>query len=110
MDVARIAGFVVLGLALLTWGLLGAPLYLLALIAAFPLVTLLLPRGAGAAAATNLARRLYDRRAWQRDWDAGYLPDEDDREAIPPDLLPEDPHEARGWHRTLRGIRRLPEG
>lgn len=121
MDVARLAGFVVLGAALGTWGFLGAPLSLLILIGAFPLITLLLPGGAGAAAASNLARKLYDRPAWEKGWDRGYLSEDEDgrparrrdrrrpREDVPPDLFPDDPEESRAWLRTLREIRELRE-
>lgn len=120
MDAARIAGFLILGLTLGTAALLGAPLLLLLLIGAVPVATLFLPDGVGAAAATNLARRIYDRQGWEAGWDRRYLPEredrgrrgtgspEPDRAEVEPDLFPEDLGESKAWLRTLAEIRRLP--
>lgn len=93
----RIAGMVVLALILLIAARLGAPLALLLLVAGANLATLFLPGGAGAKAAGNLARRLYDRSSWESTWSDGYLPGEKEAPARDP------------WERTLEEIRALPE-
>jgi hypothetical protein len=122
MDAARAAGFLILGLSLAAAGFLGAPLHLLLLIGAVPVATLFLPGGVGAAAAANLAQKLYDREAWEADWDKRYLPQgQGDRRTparsgrredgdVEPDLFPDDLRETKAWLRTLATIRHLPEG
>lgn len=105
--VGRVAGSVVLGLLLLTAAGLGAPPSLLLFVAGANLATLLLPGGTGAKAAGNLARRLYDRRGWERDWSEGYLP-QGERARNVPSGRP-DPRLPRGFGETLEEIRSLPE-
>src|SRR5207249_4710503 len=126
MSASRVAGLVMLAVVLLMAGLLGAPLVMLGWvalvvggIAAIPLV---LRGGVGAQAATNLARKLYDRRGWETGWSRNYLPEPKGgpparlrsrrRRAatdlvVPPDLLPEDVEESKAWLRTLDSIRGL---
>lgn len=116
IEPGHIAGTVLLGLLLGAAWLMGAPVPMLASIAALVAViaaTMPLP-GVGARAFSALARKLYDHAAWEERWanepHGGPERTRDrTKEDLPPELLPPDLEGSKAWLRTLADIRGLPE-
>lgn len=118
MEPGHIAGTIMLGLLLGAAWSMGAPVPMLASIAALVAViaaTMLLP-GVGARAFRALATKAYDRAAWEERWanEPHGGPERGRgrrvaREDLPPELLPPDLRGSKAWLRTLADIRGLPE-